>query len=136
MYKLEDIFFCRRCGHCCHGSSTVSLSEVEQIRIASFLGLSKEEFLDKYCVIKDKRVEMKIVNNHCIFYNEDSGLCAIHPVKPDACRQWPLHPSILYDRGAWEAIRKDCPGFSNKVTYKEICRVIKTVLNNSSVKKE
>jgi len=128
--KLDEIFSCKCCGHCCHGTSTVSLSEEEQRRIASFLGLSLDDFLNKYCIIKDKRIEMKIVNRHCIFYNEENGFCNIHPVKPDACRQWPLHPSILYDRGAWEAIRKDCPGFSKNVTYKDVCRLIRSVISS------
>jgi len=127
---LDKIFTCKCCGHCCHGTSTVSLSREEQDRMAKYLGLSLKDFLDKYCRIKKKHIEMKIVDRHCIFYGKD-GLCKIHSVKPDACRQWPLHPSILKDRGAWEAIRKDCPGFSRKATYRDVCKLVRMYMKES-----
>ncbi len=120
----REIFQCRCCGHCCHGESTVSLTQEEVERIASHLGLSEAALLEQYLVRKGKRTEMKTVDGHCIFYGED-GLCSIHPVKPFHCRRWPLHPSILDDEGAWEAIRADCPGFSKQATYQEVCALVK-----------
>jgi len=86
--------------------------------------MTVDETFSKYLVKKGKRVEMKIVDGHCIFFNQD-GLCSIHPVKPFHCRRWPLHPSILGDEGAWEAIKADCPGFDPGVTYEMICAFLK-----------
>ncbi len=123
--ETDELFSCKMCGHCCQGNSTVSLSASEQNRVAEFLHISREKLLSTYCVIKGKRVEMKVIDGHCIFYGED-GLCAIHPVKPFHCRQWPLHPSILGDQAAWEAIKKDCPGFSDSATYEQVCRLIRS----------
>jgi hypothetical protein len=37
--QSNEVFSCKLCGHCCHGESTVSLSQAEQKGIASFLGL-------------------------------------------------------------------------------------------------
>ncbi len=121
---MKDVFSCKCCGHCCHGNSTVSLSGDEQRRIASFLGLSVDQFLKRYCVIKGNRIEMKIEAGHCIFYGDD-GLCSIHDVKPFHCRRWPLHPSILGDIGAWEAIRADCPGFEEEASYEDVCQLVR-----------
>lgn len=73
---------------------------------------------------------MKIEDGHCIFYGND-GLCMIHEVKPFHCRQWPLHPSILGDQGAWEAIKSDCPGFDPDMTYSEACDLVKNSRNGS-----
>ncbi len=120
----ERVFTCKCCGHCCHGESTVSMTLEEQLRIADYLSMEAEEFVSKYCVRKGKRMEMKIVDGHCIFYGED-GLCRIHPVKPFHCRRWPLHPSILGDQAAWEAIKADCPGFSEEATYEEVCDLVR-----------
>ncbi len=96
----------------------------EQTRIAKFLGLSMDELLEKYGVIKGNRVEMKVVDGHCIFYGDD-GLCRIHEVKPFQCRRWPLHPSILGDEAAWRAIKADCPGFDEDAEYEDVCRLVK-----------
>ncbi len=119
----REIFRCRCCGHCCHGSGTVSVAPAEAEAMAAHLGISVDELHRRYLVHKGKRVEMRIVEGHCIFYGKD-GLCSIHPVKPFPCRQWPLHPSILGDRAAWEAIRKDCPGFAEDADYEDVCRLI------------
>ena len=116
----EKLFECKRCGFCCQGESTVSLSPEEQERIAAFLELSLEDFLSTYTVRRGKRVEMKTVNGHCIFYDEEESLCRIHPVKPFHCRQWPLHPSILRDAESFEIIRRTCPGFAPEATWEEI----------------
>ncbi len=124
--NARELFRCKCCGHCCQGRSTVSLTPEEQSRIAGYLSLDLEGFLDGYCVVKEKRTEMKVVDGHCIFYGQD-GLCGIHPVKPFQCRRWPLHPSILGDEAAWEAIRADCPGFSEDARYEDVCRLVRKV---------
>ncbi len=120
----EKLFECKRCGFCCQGESTVSLSPEEQERIAAFLGLSLAEFLSTYTVRRGKRVEMKTMNGHCIFYDEGESLCRIHPVKPFHCRQWPLHPSILRDAESFEIIRRTCPGFAPEATWEEIKKLL------------
>ncbi len=78
---------------------------------------------EKFLLTKGNRTEMKVIDGHCIFYGND-GLCKIHPVKPFHCRQWPLHPSILGDPNAYEAIKKDCPGFRDDASYEEICQLV------------
>ncbi|WP_258539222.1 YkgJ family cysteine cluster protein [Dissulfurirhabdus thermomarina] len=121
---MKAVFECCCCGHCCHGESTVSLTPGEQAAMARFLGMETGAFLAAYCVERPGRVEMRVVDGHCVFYGDD-GLCRVHPVKPSHCRRWPLHPSILGDRGAWEAIRADCPGFDPDATYEEVCEQVR-----------
>jgi Fe-S-cluster containining protein len=125
---MKKVFSCKLCGHCCHGNSTVSLSQADQKAIASFLGLTVTDFLQKFCIKKGNRIEMKIVDGHCIFYGDD-GLCKIHEVKPFQCKRWPLHPSILKDRRAWNAIKADCPGFDKNARYEDVCELVKRANN-------
>ncbi len=127
--KKKKIFECKRCGFCCQGESTVSLSDEEQKRIASYLGIPVSEFLTKYTVKRGKRVEMKTINGHCIFYDELSSLCKIHPVKPFHCRQWPLHPSILRDKESFEIIRRSCQGFSPDATWEDVKQLLEELLD-------
>lgn len=122
--KEQPVFRCKMCGHCCHGASTVSMTATEQKTIANWLGISVSDLLQKYCIVLKNRVEMKIINGHCIFYGKD-GRCQIHEVKPFPCKQWPLHPSIFSDSAAWKAIFKDCPGFREDLTYEEVCEWLK-----------
>ncbi len=121
---MEPVFRCIQCGHCCHGDVTVSVSVHEQEVMAEYLGISLDELHRDYLVQRDGYTGMKIVQGHCIFYGDD-GLCRIHPVKPFHCRRWPLHPSILQDEQAWEAIRGDCPGFSREALWEDVCRLVK-----------
>jgi Fe-S-cluster containining protein len=44
-------FVCKRCGACCQGESTVSLTEEDVLNIANYLGLSVENFLKEYTII-------------------------------------------------------------------------------------
>lgn len=122
---MRPVFECRRCGFCCQGESTVSLSPEEIARIATFLGISIQELHRDYLVRRGKRIEMRTVEGHCIFYDAQESLCRIHPVKPDHCRQWPLHPSILKDPESFEIIRASCPGFREDATWEEVCEAMK-----------
>ena len=124
----RPVFECQCCGHCCHGQATVSVSDQEQRAISEYMDLDLDDLIQRYLVVKKHCTEMKIVNGHCIFYGDD-GLCRIHPVKPFHCRRWPLHPSILNDEAAWRAIRRDCPGFAEDVTYEQVCAFVREYLN-------
>lgn len=114
-----EIFRCRECGHCCQGQTTVSLNADDLRRMAAFLGLTIEALKEKYLRETNGVVQMKIVDNHCIFYN---GGCTVHPGKPWRCTQWPLHPSILSDRVNFETIKESCPGINRNLSYEEFCQ--------------
>jgi len=107
------VFECKRCGFCCKGESTVSLSEKEILRIANFLTLSKSDFLKKYTIKKGIRIEMKVKNGFCIFFDKKERICKIHPVKPEKCREWPLIPIIFEDIESFKIIQNTCEGLKN-----------------------
>ncbi len=120
--SMEKVFSCKRCGFCCQGETTVSLSVEDQKNIAELVNLSLEEALQKYCVINGNEVQMKTIDGHCIFY--DNG-CKVHGGRPWRCRQWPLVPAILCDENNLVTIRSSCPGISKTASYTAMCNAVK-----------
>ncbi len=113
------IFSCRQCGHCCQGETTVSLSASDTVRMVRHLGLPRKVVQRRYWRVQGTSIQMKTKGGRCIFYNQQG--CSIHQGKPDRCRQWPLHPSILVDEANFTAIRDSCPGINQDIGYKDFC---------------
>ncbi len=123
----KEIFKCKRCGHCCHGETTVSLDEHDIERMVNHLRLPLAQVTEKYLRVTGKVVQMKIVDGHCIFYSDG---CRIHPGRPWRCRQWPLHPSILLDENNLSAIRDSCPGLDKSLSFDEFCQNLSVLLQD------
>ncbi|MFH1654380.1 MAG: YkgJ family cysteine cluster protein [Pseudomonadota bacterium] len=81
---------CEKCSELCKNEPGWFLhEEIEQV--ARFLGISKDEFVEKYCEthqlgnalpLSPKRKQKK---KECIFF--ENGLCKIHEVKPFECKK-------------------------------------------------
>ena len=86
--KLHNELFaeydCCKCGNCCRAYST-ALSEHEVGSIAAFLGLSRQEFSEKYLSETAEGYEIKAP---CSFLNAN-GECAFQECKPEECREFP-----------------------------------------------
>ena len=128
MIKVSEIFECQQCGYCCQGETTVSLDKNDQERMIRHLGMERDEVARKYWRQTGNTIQMKIVDGHCIFY--DNG-CTIHAGKPWRCTQWPLHPSILEDQGNFEIIKKSCPGINRELSYDDFCKKFSKLLNQN-----
>ena len=122
---MTHIFSCKRCGHCCHGQTTVSLDADDQAIMLELLKISEEEALQKFWRRSGSVIQMQILNGHCIFY--DDG-CTMHAGRPKKCREWPLVRAIVTDKINLETIRSFCCGLSSTASYEEICKEI--VQNN------
>lgn len=129
-YSLSDIFVCARCGYCCQGETTVSLDEDDQQRMIEELGLDRDQVRDKYWRVTGNIVQMKVVDGHCIFYDDKTG-CKVHTGRPWRCGQWPLHPSILSDMNNFETIRESCPGINKDLSYEEFCIILKQLTDEA-----
>ena len=130
MDSVEKIFSCTQCGYCCHGETTVSLDENDQEKMIGALGQTKEVVRYKYWRVTAGVVQMKITAGHCIFYNKG---CSVHGGRPWRCAEWPLHPSILIDENNFHSIAESCPGIKVDICYKEFCRVLRVLMENSKV---
>ena len=91
MMKLDD-FMCRMCGACCRiKDGIVRVSDAEIARIAAFLGVSDQEFIDRETEIAPDRKGLMLKSRPdgaCAWLTDDNR-CRIHPVKPDKCRTFP-----------------------------------------------
>lgn len=121
----KKIFQCRQCGYCCQGETTVSLDKDDIERLVAHLKMPYEKVKEKYLRVRDNVTQMKIVDGHCIFYNNG---CTIHTGKPWRCTQWPLHPSMTSDQANFETIKNSCPGIAKKIPYDEFCAKLTAVL--------
>ena len=130
MAKIEDIFQCARCGYCCQGETTVSLDVDDRKRMVECLGMNEDEVRTRYWRVTGDVVQMKIVDGHCIFYDEG---CTVHKGRPWRCAQWPLHPSILSDENNFNTIRESCPGINKEISYEAFCLVLKEIMNEQKI---
>lgn len=119
---MEELFSCKRCGYCCQGETTVSLSKDDQEIMLDSLGISREEAFKKYWVQKSSEVQMRTVEGHCIFYDEG---CVVHEGRPWRCREWPLVPAILLGEENLVTIRTSCPGLTANASYSAVCEAVK-----------
>jgi Fe-S-cluster containining protein len=105
-------FGCTQCGNCCrnHGEySFVYLTTPEVTAIAEWLGVSRREFLAKYCTREDGAVTIRTDSPACPFLKEDNR-CGIYPVRPKQCATWPFWRENL-ERAVWEEeVSACCPG--------------------------
>ena len=102
--KKEDTFDfkCQRCGQCCVGRSDIVLSSFDIYDGAKYLGITCQEFVDKYVKIilghnsKLPVLTLKVDDRGwCPFLKFDikaGGLfgCTINDAKPGACRNHPI----------------------------------------------
>ncbi len=92
------------------------------------LGGDREHIEKTYWRTTNGVVQMKVVDNHCIFYKDG---CCVHQGRPWRCAEWPLHPSILLDENNFKAIADSCPGIKAEVGYEEFCRVLRSLMARS-----
>jgi Fe-S-cluster containining protein len=83
-------FECRKCGDCCRWSGSVLLTEEDLDPLADFLGISCNEFLEKYTEVAPNRRSLRLIDPPdmtCIFLKE--GRCIAYEARPQQCRDFP-----------------------------------------------
>ena len=85
---LQGLFECERCGKCCTDVHFLYLFDADVTRIAEFLKISNQEFIEKY-TNKDGDESKYSLQIPCPFYDEPTKACTIYDVRPDSCVEWP-----------------------------------------------
>ena len=89
--RRTSVFYeCRRCAACCRWPGQVRLNGAETARMAAFKGLSESDFIQRFMRLADDRrglVLQEKPDGECVFL--DGGECAVQPVKPQQCRDFP-----------------------------------------------
>ncbi len=106
-------FSCTQCGKCCEARGEyqwVYVNAAERARLAAFLGLEEQTFLDRFsCLDPDGYRSLRFVEGRCVFL--EGTRCRVHPVKPVQCRTWPFWGELLESPRSWrEEVLAYCPG--------------------------
>jgi len=81
---------CQRCTACCRWPGQVRLSGAEITRLAAFKHLTEDEFIQQFTRLRWDRGGLALQekpDGSCIFL--EGGDCAVQPVKPQQCREFP-----------------------------------------------
>ena len=77
---------CKACANCCKEKSPVVLKE-ELLSISERLGISREEFENKYLEKTEESNELIISKRPCPFLKNNE--CEIYDIRPENCRSYP-----------------------------------------------
>lgn len=81
---------CERCTACCRWPGQVLLSDTEITRLATFKGLSEHDFIQQFTRLRQDKRGLALKDQpdgSCIFLEGEN--CAVQPVKPQKCREFP-----------------------------------------------
>lgn len=107
-------FECSQCSFCCTGSpGHVWLSRADIENLRAFLGLSFEEFAERFCVFVEVEggralslIEKK--GYDCVFL--ENGRCSVYQARPIQCRTYPFWEETVKSEKAWDEEAAYCPG--------------------------
>lgn len=91
---------CNMCDKCCIYRGDIKLTPINVCNISKFLGISNEEFIEKYTDrLEGRPLELVLKTRgdkrECILYDKNIPGCKIHKVKPMQCTMFPLVPENL-----------------------------------------
>lgn len=92
METIQKEFHCEGCGECCRWPGIVRVDNTEIARLATFLKLSEQEFIDKFTRLAPDRLGLVLVDaadGACCFLSPENR-CRVHAVKPRQCRNFPI----------------------------------------------
>jgi len=108
---------CQRCTACCRWPGQVRLSDAEIARLAAFMELSEHEFIQRHMRLRSDRQGLSLQekpNGECIFLNGND--CAVQPVKPQQCRDFPN----LWNFPGFEKVCHAIPRMVSEEEYKAL----------------
>ena len=108
---IQPVFQCQQCGECCQGRGGILPTPVEIGLIAHYLKITVPQLEKNFLELTPLGLAVKNKPGAGCIFNEQ-GRCAIHPVKPRICRDWPFLPAILLHENELEAAKEACPGLS------------------------
>ena len=86
--------------------------------MASVLGLTVDEFEDRYTTVELERRTLREVRTaqglDCVFLDRESvpgkAVCRVYEARPLQCRTFPWWPVNLRSRRDWERLGRECEG--------------------------
>ena len=105
--KLFFEYDCCKCGNCCK-LYDVLVNKTDIERISQYLGLSEDDFIEKYLAANGDEYIMK--EKPCSFLDAD-GKCKIYDIRPSVCGDFPYtdKPYRLYNMYGVLSFAEECP---------------------------
>lgn len=92
--KKQQGFKCYKCGSCCNGpKNSITKLDFEYMKEKG-VDLSGIEVEGEGLYTQR---ELKLVEHHCYYYDEQSKLCKIHPYNPMLCYTYPFVVNVDLD---------------------------------------
>lgn len=121
----DDIFTCQQCGQCCKGYGGTYVSQDHINKIARFIDVTPEAFIQHYCDRSgDRYVLTRGEDGFCIFFDHEKQ-CTIHDVKPYMCRAWPFIQSVIDSPENWNLMAGACPGMKKDIPHPVLVTIVK-----------
>jgi hypothetical protein len=117
---------CQRCTACCRWPGQVRLTTVEITRLAAFKGLSETDFIQQFTRLRWDRGGLALQeqpDGACVFLEGES--CAVQPVKPRQCREFPN----LWSFPGFEKTCRAIPRELSEAEYEHRIELIKATGN-------
>jgi len=111
----DPYYVCQRCTACCKWPGDVKVTAEEVDRIAQFMGMAVDDFIDQFTRLRTKRNGLSIIekpNHECVML-EDGG-CKINAVKPQQCRDFPNR----WNFPGWEKVCEARPIYGEEARKK------------------
>ncbi len=118
---------CQRCTNCCRWPGFVKVDAPDIAAIASHLGLSEHEFIQRYTRLRPRRDGLALIdkpNGECVFL--EGRDCAVQPVKPGQCRGFPN----TWNFTGWREVCEAVPVPANPDDPAAVQPTVSTILPN------
>jgi Fe-S-cluster containining protein len=86
--EIENQIDCTVCANCCR-VATVEVSSRDIDRLARFLKIKRQKFIDEYTVPNEEEgtIDLRRTSTGCVFLSGND--CTIYEERPDICRNFP-----------------------------------------------
>ena len=131
-YENGLAFKCTACGACCTGAGHVRLSIADMEKIASYLRMSLEDFVQSHVdrIAGSWMLKENQLHGDCIFLKDQK--CSIYPARPTQCQTFPWWPHALQSESNWQALARSCEGIeienSDIYSWQDIQSILKIEL--------
>ncbi len=126
--KNQHLHVCTRCGNCCRWPGIVKLDDEEITRIADYLAITVDTFIETYTELRPDRRGLTLGerpgDGACVML-EGQNRCRINAVKPEQCRDFP---------NGWNfpGFEKECPAVKLRYTMQRLQRNATTCYGTST----